>query len=85
MPVQEGGQIVAEERRVGYWGRDTMAVGAALHGILHLEAEPRSGTALCNDRQLDYRITPSNILSDRGLQITKIRICKRCERKASRP
>ena len=70
-----------EERRVGYWGRDDTPVGVALAGILHLEAEPRSFTALCNDQELDSCWPPSRILEDPGYQIRTLRICKRCEKK----
>ncbi len=74
--------MMKEERRVGFWGRDNMAVGAALDGILHLEAAPDTNTALCNGHQLDYRATPSSILGDRGYVISRLRICARCEKKA---
>ena len=71
--------MTKEERRVGYWGRDTMAVGAALAGILHLEAEPRSFTALCNGKSFDYCTAMSRIFTD--MAIRRLRICKRCEMK----
>ncbi len=71
-----------EDRRVGFWGRDNIAVEAALGGILHLEAAPDTNTALCNGHQLDYRAYPSHILGDRGYVISRLRICTRCEKKA---
>ena len=74
---------MSEERRVGYWGRDTVPVGAALAGILHWEAEPSSFTALCNDERFGYCTSPSSILEDPGYRIRSLRICKRCEKKAA--
>ena len=76
------GLSTEEERRVGYWGRDTMPCGVAFAGVLHLEATPRSFAALCNGQRFSFVATPSDILGDRGLQIPALRICKRCEKKA---
>ena len=70
-----------EERRVGYWGRDEVPVAVSLAGVLHLEAEPRSFTALCNDKRFGYVTTPAYILEDVGMRIRALRICKRCEKK----
>ena len=70
------------ERRVGYWGRDTTPIAVAFSGVLHLEAEPRSFTALCNGQRFSSCTSPSNILGNRGYQIRALRICKRCEKKA---
>ncbi len=71
-----------EERRVGYWGRDNIAVGAALGGVLHLEAAPPGSTALCNGKSFTYVTDPKSILEDRGMVIATLRICKHCEKKA---
>ena len=56
-----------EERRVGYWGRDNIAVGAALGGVLHLEAAPPGSTALCNGKTRS-RTLPADDARDRGAQ-----------------
>lgn len=70
-----------EARRVGFWGRDNMAVAVALCGVLHLEAAPKSFTALCNDKRFGYCTYPASILEDHGYMIRTLRICKRCEKK----
>lgn len=71
------------ERRVGYWGRDTVPVGVAFTGVLHLEAEPQGFAALCNGKRFNSCAPPSSILADPGYQIWKLRICKRCVKKAA--
>lgn len=73
---------MTDEQRVGYWGKDDIPIGVAFAGVLHLEFSPGSFTAVCQPgRRFSAVSVPSILLTAKGYQIPKLRICKRCERR----
>ena len=71
------------KRRVGYSGKETVPVGVAFAGILHLESAPRSFMSLCN-RRLTMMANPDELLNDSSYLIKELNICKRCRAKANK-